>query len=112
MKKLIAALTLLLAFSINANAQDKSSIGLSPAEKGVKQAAELSGYLGLDKTMNENFAKLFEYKYEVIDDINTSPERKAEMLKAVEGKIRGTLDGTQMEILEKKNPELFKKLIN
>lgn len=110
MKKLIAALTLLLAFSINANAQDKGYIGLTSSEKAVKQAAELSDYLGLDKTMNENFVKLFEYKFQVIDDKNAQPERKAEMLKNVEAKIRATLDGKLMDKLEK-NPELFNKLI-
>ncbi|UPT71522.1 MAG: hypothetical protein M0D53_03900 [Flavobacterium sp. JAD_PAG50586_2] len=110
MKKLIAALTLFLAFSINANAQDKASAGLTPTEKAVKQAAELSEYLGLDKTMNENFVRLFEYKFQVIDDKTALPERKAEMLRNVEAKIRATLDGKLMDRLEK-NPELFNKLI-
>lgn len=111
MKKLIAALTLLLAFSINANAQDKSFDSLNPTEKGIKQAAELSEYLGLDKIENENFAKLFEYKFRVIDDANATPERKAEMLMAVQGKLRASLDGKQMDKLEK-NEVLFKRLIN
>ncbi|MCF6130850.1 hypothetical protein [Flavobacterium wongokense] len=112
MKKIIAALTLLLAFSINANAQDNKSLnGLNPTEKGAKQAAELSEFLGLDKTMQANFASLFEYKFQVIDDKNAQPERKTEMLRAIEAKIRGTLDGTQIEKLEK-NQDLFKRLIN
>lgn len=108
MKKLIAALTLILAFSINANAQDKSYDGLTAAEKGVKQAAELSEYVGgLDKIQIENFAKLFEYKFQVIDDINATPERKAEMYRAVEGKIRASLDGKQLDRLER--DEVFLK---
>jgi hypothetical protein len=112
MKKIIAALTLLLAFSINANAQDKNSLnGLNPTEKGVKQAAELSEFLGLDKTMQASFASLFEYKFQILDDKNAQPERKAEMSKVVEAKIRGTLDGNQIEKLEK-NQDLFKRLIN
>ena len=63
MKKLIAALTLMLAFSINANAQDKNTT--SAYELGKKQAAELTEYLGLDKVQDENFARLFEQKITV-----------------------------------------------
>lgn len=111
MKKIIAVLTLMLAFSINANAQDKGSNGVDAATKGKKQAAELSEYLGLDDTMNVNFARLFEQKFVILDDKNATPERKAELTKIVEAKIRGTLDGNQIEKLEK-NPELFKKLMN
>ena len=110
MKKIIAVLTLMLAFSVHANAQDKGSNGIDAAAKGKKQAAELSEYLGLDDTMNVNFARLFEQKFVILDDKNATPERKAELTKIVEAKIRGTLDGNQIEKLEK-NPELFKKLI-
>ena len=98
MKKIIAALTLLLAFSLNANAQDKNGLdGLSSADKGKKQATELSEYLGLDQTMTHNFAMLFEQKFIITDDKNASPERKAELARVVEAKIRGTLDGNQMD---------------
>ena len=107
MKKLIAALTLMLAFSINANAQDKNT--LSAYELGKKQAAELTEFLGLDKTQNENFARLFEQKITVLEDKNLSPERRAEFSRVVEAKIRGTLDQNQMERLEK-NTALFEKL--
>ncbi|MGC4040269.1 MAG: hypothetical protein QM710_05665 [Flavobacterium sp.] len=111
MKKIIAALTLLFAFSINAHAQDKGYVGLTNGEKAKKQAAEISEYLGLDQTMQTNFVALFEYKIEVLNDKNATAERKAEMSKVVEAKIRGTLDGNQMDKLEK-NPELLKRLIN
>jgi hypothetical protein len=112
MKKIFAVLTLLLAFSISASAQDKNGYeGLDSAGKGKKQAAELSEYLTLDQTMNENFARLFEQKFVILDDKNATPERKAELSRIIEAKIRGSLDGNQMERLEK-NPELLKKLIN
>lgn len=111
MKKIIAALTLFLAFSISASAQEKPGyIGLDAAGKGKKQAAELAEFLGLDKTVEGNFAMLFEQKFLVLDDKNTQPERKTEVSRVVEAKIRGTLDGNQMERLEK-NTELFQKLI-
>lgn len=112
MKKIIAVLTLLFAFSINANAQDKSGyVGLNSTEKGIKQAAELSEYLGLDKKMIENFSKLFEQKFQVLESKEISEERKTELSRVIEAKIRGTLDGNQMEKLEK-NQDLFNKLIN
>lgn len=109
MKKLIAALTLMLAFSINANAQDKNAT--SAYDLGKKQAAELTEFLGLDKNQNENFARLFEQKITVLNDINLSPERRVEFSRVIEAKIRGTLDPAQMEKLEK-NTELLKKLTN
>lgn len=107
MKKLIAALTLMLAFSINANAQDKSTP--SAYDYGKKQAAELTEFLGLDKIQNENFARLFEQKITILDNKNLSPERRTEIYRVIEAKIRGTLDQNQMERLEK-NTVLFEKL--
>lgn len=107
MKKLIAALTLLLAFSINANAQDNRSA----AEKAKNQASELSQFLSLDSNTTDAFARLFEQKFTILDDKTLSAERKTEMSRVVEAKIRASLDGRQIDKLEK-NPELFKKLIN
>jgi hypothetical protein len=109
MKKLIAALTLLLAFSVNANAQDKKS--LTSSEKGKKEAAELTQYLALDQTMSENFVRLFEQKNSILESKDLSQERRTELTRVIEAKIRATLDAKQMDKLEK-NPALFKKLIN
>jgi hypothetical protein len=109
MKKLIAALTLLLAFSINANAQDKKSV--TSSEKGKKEAAELTEYLGLDQTMSENFFRLFEQKNSILEDKSISQERKTELARVIEAKIRATLDAKQMDKLDK-NPALLKKLTN
>jgi hypothetical protein len=112
MKKIIALLTLLLAFSINANAQEKAGyIGLNSTEKAAKQAAELSEFLGLEDTMKENFAKLFEQKFQILENKEITEERKKELSRVIEAKISGTLDSDQMERL-KKNPELLNKLIN
>ena len=109
MKKLIAALTLILAFSINANAQDKYSP--SSYDLGKKQAAELTEYLGLDKIQNENFARLFEQKISVLDNKDLTQERKDEFSRVIEAKIRASLDSNLMDKLEK-NQELFQKLIH
>lgn len=120
MKKLIAALTLMLAFTINANAQDKKSVAvaetqnkkeISSADKGKKEAAELTQFLGLNETQNADFSRLFEQKHRTLADATLSQERRAEVARVVEAKIRASLNGTQIEKLEK-NPELFKKLVN
>ena len=61
MKKFIAALTLMLAFTINANAQEKKE--LTSAEKAKKEATALSQYLGLNETQTADFERLFEQKH-------------------------------------------------
>jgi hypothetical protein len=109
MKKLIAAFTLMLAFSINANAQDKNTT--SAYDLGKKQAAELTEFLGLDKVQEENFARLFEQKISVLDNKDLTQERKDEFSRVIEAKIRASLDQNQIERLEK-NKELFQKLIH
>ena len=109
MKKLIAALTLLLAFSINANAQDKKA--LTPLERGAKEAAEITQFLGLNETQNADFTRLLEKKHSILDDKELSTERRTEFSRVIEMKIRASLDENQIEKLEK-NTVLFKKLIN
>lgn len=124
MKKLIAVVTLMLAFSINANAQAKKTAvkdvknvkevtaePLDPQTASKKDAGQLGEFLGLNDTEIMNFQRLFEMKQTVLQDKNMSEERKAEMRRVVEAKIRATLDGNQMQKLES-NTELFKKLLN
>lgn len=110
MKKLIAVLTLFLAFTINANAQDKNA-STSSLDKGKKEAAELTEYLGLDQSMNESFTRLFEQKNSILEDKSISQERRTELSRVIEAKIRASLDAKQLEKLDK-NPELLKKLVN
>ena len=133
MKKLIAALTLTLAFTISSNAQIKKSTtaeevveikAMSPVvhvvqskkeivsiEKSKKDAEELTTYLGLNDSQNQDFYRLFEQKYRTLEDKNLSIERRKEVSRIIEAKIRATLDANQIEKLEN-NPELFKRLIN
>lgn len=108
MKKFIAALTLILAFSVNANAQDKKE--LTSAEKGKKDAVALAQYLDLNETMTADFERLFEQKYRTLEDKNLSQERRAEVSRIIELKIRATLTDAQMEKLQA-NKDLFKSLI-
>lgn len=109
MKKLIAVITLLFAFSINANAQDKKIT--SGAEKAKKETLELTQFLNLNETESDNFFRLFENKYRTLEQSDLSAERKVELSRIIEAKIRATLDEKQMDKLDK-NPELLKKLIN
>lgn len=109
MKKFIAALTLFLAFTINASAQDKKAT--TSHDLAQKDAIELATFLKLDQTSSDNFLRLFELKYKTLEDKTLSDERKKSLSNAIEAKIRATLDGVQMEKLEK-NKALFTKLIN
>ena len=109
MKKIIGVLVLLVAFTINANAQDKNES--SAYDLGKRQAAELSKFLGLNKDVSEALSNLFEQKITVNQDKNMSEERKVEFSRVVEAKIRATLDQDQMEKLEK-NKALYEKIIH
>lgn len=108
MKKFIAALTLLLAFSINANAQDQKE--LTPAEKGKIDAVALSQYLDLNEKTTADFQRLFQQKHKTLGDKTLTQERRAEVSKIIELKIRATLSEAEMEKLQA-NKELFKSLI-
>ena len=110
MKKIISTFLFLLCITVAANAQDKKAPSIN--ELGKKDAMELSKYVGgMSETMKADFARLFEYKYRTQEEIKGSEERKKELSKSIEAKIRATLDGNQMDKLDK-NPALLKKLIN
>jgi phosphoenolpyruvate-protein kinase (PTS system EI component) len=119
MRKIIAVVTLMLAFTINANAQDKKTSTLSatsetntdPQSAAKKDASEMAEYLKLSDTQVADFFRLFETKHKMLQDKSLSQDRRKEVSKSIDAKIRATLDANQIEILEK-NPELFKKLIN
>lgn len=120
MKKLFTAVTLMLVFSITANAQAKkadtkdvkeTTQKFTPEVAAKKNADELSQFLSLKENETDNFERLFKMKQDILQDSNMSEERKTEMKRVVEAKIRATLDGEQMEKLES-NPELFKRLLN
>lgn len=120
MKKLFTVVTLMLVFSITANAQAKKAVTkdtkettqkFTPEVAAKKNADELSQFLGLKENETDNFERLFKMKQDVLQDSNMSEERKTEMRRIVDLKIRASLDGEQMEKLES-NPELFKRLLN
>lgn len=97
MKKLIFVVSLLFAFTINANAQDKSQ---SAVDNATKETAMLTETAGLSKTQSEDLYRLFEMKYVTLEDKSLSAERKQEFLKIVMMKIQATLNAEQMSKLE------------
>lgn len=108
MKKLVALLTLLLAFTISANAQESKD---RYAEAAKKDALAVTEYLGLQPSQQEDFTRLFQMKHETLGDPNLSAERKKEMSRIVGLKIRASLTEAQLAKLDK-NPDLIKRLQN
>lgn len=106
MKKLLFIFTLICVFSINANAQEKN---VTSQDLAKKDAVELTQLLSLTDTDTENFFRLFEMKYTMLEDKSLSEERKSIITSTIDAKIRATLNEKQMSILEA-NPELFKRL--
>ena len=109
MKKIIFILTLLFAFTINANAQDSKTT--TAQDKAKKEAASLAQTVGLTETQTEDFYRLFEMKYNTLEDKNLSQERKTEFLNIVMMKVQATLDEKQMKKLES-NPALLDRIKN
>ena len=117
MKKMIFIVALFFGLSIVANAQvsktkteiDYSKINVQ--EYAKRDAAELGTLLTLSQTKIHDFYNLFEMKYGVLSNEKLSMERKIEIKKATEAKIRASLDGNQIQILEK-DKLLFERLTN
>lgn len=103
MKKLIAVLTLMLAFTINANAQDRKVANEQAAKADVQKLTEA---VALKPEQQQNFLALFQMKHNILNDANVAQERKAEMSRVVAAKLRATLTSGQMEKLEA-NPTLL-----
>lgn len=107
MKKILFIFTMVLAFGLSAQAQDKKA---SSQSKGRQDAVELVDYLQLGGSELESFSRLFQMKYEMMEDPNVSAERRKELSTIMEKKIEGTLDGNQVAKL-RSNKTLWEKLI-
>ena len=117
MKKVIAVLTLLLAFTINVNAQqdkkqdkkhDISNNTTAPAD-AKNDAAILAKLVELTPTEENTFTRLFTKKYRILDSPESTEDEKNEIVKAIDGKIRATLTDKQMKKLEE-NPDVYAKM--
>ncbi|HLF52303.1 hypothetical protein [Flavobacterium sp.] len=117
MKKIVTVITLMLAFTISANAQDKKQakpitkevVLLSPAEAAKNDAVAITEYLALNESQTNDLVDLFLMKHEVMQDSNASIERKKEMSRIVGLKIEASIDSKQLEKL-RANATLFNQL--
>ncbi|WP_395065339.1 hypothetical protein [Flavobacterium sp.] len=106
MKKILSIFALVCVFTINASAQEKR---LTTQEAAKKDAAELAILVGLKDNQVEDFYRLFETKYQILEDKTLSVERKTELERVMDAKIRATLNDKQMTLLES-NKVLFERL--
>lgn len=115
MKKIILLIVLGLGLTTSVNAQDtnKSQVKdvLSVAKSAEKDAAEVALFLGFDETKKEDFKRLFVMKYEIMQNKNTTLEKKKEFSRIVAAKIAASIDSNQLEKL-KANEVLYKQLIS
>ena len=109
MKNLLGALVLFLAFTVNASAQES----FKKVDEKIEAKANLealSKVITLEGTLSQDLLGLFEYKYRNLNE-NLSADKKAELARIIEMKLRATLDEKQMINLEKKEG-LLKQLTN
>ena len=109
MKNLFGALVLFLAFTVNASAQEK----FTKVDEKIEAKSNLdavSEVVQLDAKLSQDLFGLFEYKYRNLNE-NLSIERKVELARIIELKLRATLTNDQMKSIEKKEG-LLKKLTN
>lgn len=133
MKKIIALFVIMLAFGVNANAQQKKAKAApaqaTPAKtapeqtkqksydvEAVRKAAAkdlelMSSNLALTEEQKGIYKQLFETKHRQLTDKNLSQERKAVLAQNIETKLKSMLDADQIAKLDS-NPELLKALIN
>lgn len=109
MKNLLGALVLFLAFTVNASAQETFKKVDEKVEAKTNLAA-LSEVVPVQGTLSEDLFRLFEYKHRNLNE-NLSAERKVELAKVIEAKLRATLTQAQMQAIESKQG-LLKKLTN
>ncbi|CAM4408019.1 hypothetical protein [Flavobacterium terrigena] len=109
MKNLLGALVLFLAFTVNASAQETFK-KVDEKVEAKSNLAALSEVVPVQGTLSEDLFRLFEYKHRNLNG-NLSAERKAELAKIIELKLRATLSQEQMQSIESK-PGLLKKLTN
>lgn len=109
MKNLLGALILFLAFSVNASAQETFK-KVDEKVEAKNNLVALSEVVQLDAKLSQDLFGLFEYKFRNLNE-NLSNERKVELAKIIELKLRATLNEKQMLIIEQKEG-LLKKLTN
>ena len=105
MKKIIALFVMFFAFTVSMNAQTEEA--KTAAEKDLKQFNEV---VTVNKDTQQALYYLFIKKHEAFIQQDLSDERKTEVSKVIEAKLRATLDSDNIAKLEK-NKDLFNQLI-
>lgn len=106
MKKIVSIFVFLLAFTFNANAQEKSFKRVDEQVEANKNLTALKEVIQLDATKSADMFRLFEYKYRNLNE-NLSEERKASLTKIMEMKLRASFTPNEMQLIENKKGLLF-----
>lgn len=114
MKKLIAILTLFLAFSVTAVAQNKKSttkqtVKISSQDEAQKDINALTAKVKISETLQKDLLTLMTMKHDATSDVTLTKEQKDAALKAYEHKLMsGLTEDQRKELL--KYPDLVKQL--
>lgn len=108
MKKIITLVIMVFAFAFGANAQEKKSVQEAANQDIVKlsKIAKLN-----DEDIKLGLYQLFESKHEILSIEDLSDERKQELSRVLEAKIRASITAEENAKLDKR-PELLKELLN
>ncbi len=117
MKNIIALIVIALSFSFSMNAQNSQktettnqvTTKISPEKAAENDAEAITKFLGFNEEQKQAFKGLFIMKHELLQDKNTSIEKKKQFCKIVESKIAASMDGNQLEKL-KSNTALYRQL--
>lgn len=106
MKKVIALVTLLLAFTMNVNAQDKK---MSAQESAKNDIMALAAKVKISESLQKDLTTLMIMKHETMSDATLSKEKKENARQAYEHKLMSGLTPEQRNQLAK-YPDLLKQL--
>ena len=99
MKKIFFALTLIMAISFSSNAQEKRT---KVQEISKTESSEVAALLKLNESQTTDIYRLFEMKNETLSIENLSDERRNELARIIDMKLRATFTPDQINVLEAK----------
>jgi Spy/CpxP family protein refolding chaperone len=108
MKKIIAIIAVLLAFTVSAQAQAKKTTSLDAAKKDI---ALLASKIKMDETLKADLTTLMVTKHNTMSDAKLSEADKESASKQYIRKLMSALNEDQKKALNS-DPELLKKLVH
>ncbi len=108
MKKIIAIIAVMLAFTVNAQAQAKKTTSLEAAKKDI---ALLASRIKMDETLKADLTTLMVTKHDILSDPKISEADKETASKQYIRKLMSALNEEQKKVLHS-DPELLKKLVH